>query len=94
MNRDIKAIIMMLSSQAMINLGIIPDPVSKETLVQLEKAEIFIDLLTVLKDKTKAIATSKSAVGTTNVVLDGIPSSLTVKVPVVCGDPSTIIQPS
>ncbi len=53
MERDIKAIILMLSSQAMINLGIIPDPVSKNTDVQLEKAEIFIDLLAVLKAKTK-----------------------------------------
>lgn len=53
MKRDIKAIILMLSTQAMINLGIIPDPVSKNTLVQLEKAEIFVELLKVLKEKTK-----------------------------------------
>ncbi len=43
----------MLSSQAMINLGIIPDPVTKNSMVQLEKAEIFIELLNVLKLKTK-----------------------------------------
>ena len=53
MKRDIKAIILMLSSQAMINLGIIPDPVTKNSLVQLEKSEIFIELLGVLKLKTK-----------------------------------------
>jgi len=53
MERDIKAIVLMLSSQAMINLGIIPDPVSKETIVKLDKAEIFVELLNVLKLKTK-----------------------------------------
>lgn len=53
MERDIKAIILMLSSQAMINLGVIPDPVSKSTTVQLDKASIFIELLNVLKIKTK-----------------------------------------
>jgi ribosome assembly protein YihI (activator of Der GTPase) len=53
MERDIKAIILMLSSQAMINLGIIPDPVSKETILKLDKAEIFVELLNVLKLKTK-----------------------------------------
>lgn len=53
MKRDIKAIIFMLSTQAMINLGIIPDPVSKNSLIQLDKAEVFIELLAVLKLKTK-----------------------------------------
>jgi len=53
MERDIKAIILMLSSQAMINLGVIPDPVSKQSNIHLEKAEVFIELLNVLKLKTK-----------------------------------------
>ncbi len=59
MKRDIKAIILMLSSQAMINLGIIPDPISKDSLVQLEKAEIFVELLKVLKVKTQGNLTKE-----------------------------------
>jgi len=53
MERDIKAVILMLSSQAMINLGLIPDPVTKTSTVELEKATVFIELLNVLKKKTK-----------------------------------------
>jgi len=42
----------MLATQCMINLGEIPDPVNGDVAVYLDKAEVFIDLLDVLRSKT------------------------------------------
>jgi len=53
MDKDIKSIIVLLATQAMINLGEIKDPITGEGRFNLEGAEIFIKLLTVLTDKTK-----------------------------------------
>lgn len=43
----------MLTTQSLINLGEMPDPVTKQTNIKPESAEIFIDLLTVLEQKTR-----------------------------------------
>ena len=43
----------MLSTQAMIALGVIPNPVTEKQDVQLPLAKHFIDLLGILEDKTK-----------------------------------------
>lgn len=53
MDKDIKAIIILLATQAMINMGEIPDPVTQEPKDDLEGAVLFIDLLDVLETKTK-----------------------------------------
>jgi hypothetical protein len=53
MGRDINAIILMLTSQGMINLGEMPDPVTKQTNIKPGGAKIFIDLLEVLEQKTR-----------------------------------------
>lgn len=53
MRRDIKSIILLLATQGMINLGEIQDPVSTEFNINLEGAEIFIELLEVLEVKTR-----------------------------------------
>ncbi len=51
--RDIKSVILLLATQGMINLGEINDPVSNEMTLNLEGAELFIELLEVLAEKTK-----------------------------------------
>jgi hypothetical protein len=53
MKRDIKSIILLLATQGMINLGEIQDPVSTELKINLEGAQIFIELLEVLEVKTR-----------------------------------------
>jgi polyhydroxyalkanoate synthesis regulator phasin len=53
MKRDIKAIVTLLATQSMINLGEIADPLTKTTSINLSGAKIFIDLVEVLKKKTK-----------------------------------------
>jgi hypothetical protein len=52
MKRDIKAIVTLLATQSMINLGEIVDPLTKSTSLNLSSAKIFIDLVEVLKKKT------------------------------------------
>lgn len=53
MDKDIKAIALLLVTQSMINLGEIDDPITRETRFDLEGADVFIQLLRVLKDKTR-----------------------------------------
>ncbi len=53
MDRDIKAIILLLATQAMINLGEIHNPLSNEPKFDLEGATVFLQLLDVLAAKTK-----------------------------------------
>ena len=43
----------MLSAQAMVSLGMIPNPIAGKSEVQLETAKHLIDLLGVLEEKTK-----------------------------------------
>lgn len=52
-NRDIKAIIILLATQGLINIGSVPDPVRGEPVFEPEKARIFLDLLEVLQEKTR-----------------------------------------
>ena len=59
MKRDIKSIIVMLATQGMINLGEIKDPISNETNLNLEGAEIFIELLEELELKTRTNLTDE-----------------------------------
>lgn len=42
-----------LHTQALLHMGIIPDPISKETTTNLEVAKQTIDILGILKDKTR-----------------------------------------
>jgi hypothetical protein len=58
MDKDIKAIIILLATQAMINMGEIRDPVTREAKDDLEGAALFIDLLDVLEIKTKGNLTA------------------------------------
>lgn len=47
------SLVSMFSTQAMVALGIIPNPLSEKAEVQLPLARHFIDLLAVLENKTK-----------------------------------------
>jgi hypothetical protein len=53
MEKDFKAVILMLATQSMINLGEIRDPMSGELKNDLEGARAFIRLIEVLGEKTK-----------------------------------------
>ena len=53
MDKDIKAIILILATQAMINMGEIVDPITGESKDDLEGATTFIQLLDVLETKTR-----------------------------------------
>ena len=53
MNRDIKAIVTLLATQSMINLGEIIDPITKEVNINLANAKLFIDLVEELEKKTR-----------------------------------------
>jgi hypothetical protein len=52
MEKDIKAIIVLLATQAMIDMGEIQDPITHEAKINLEAAAAFIHLLKVLETKT------------------------------------------
>jgi hypothetical protein len=59
MDKDIKSIIVLLATQVMINLGEIKDPLSNQEKLDLEGAEVFIQLLAVLEAKTSGNLTEK-----------------------------------
>ena len=59
MKRDIKSIILLLTTQGMINLGEIKDPMSGETILNLEGAGVFIELLEELEVKTRGNLTDE-----------------------------------
>ena len=50
---DFSSIVFPLYTQALIKLGIFPDPLNPESGVNLELARRLIDLIDLLKDKTK-----------------------------------------
>lgn len=52
-NADFVTLVSMLSSQAMVGLGVMPHPISQKPDPQPELARHFIDLLGVLEEKTK-----------------------------------------
>jgi hypothetical protein len=51
--RDIRAIAILLATQAMIHLGAIADPLHGQKTVQIEGARFYIDLLAELQGKTR-----------------------------------------
>ncbi|MFO0868302.1 MAG: DUF1844 domain-containing protein [Pirellulales bacterium] len=51
----------MLASQAMVFLGLHPDPVKKQPVVRLNFARHYIDTLSVLEDKTRGNLTDEEA---------------------------------
>lgn len=53
MEASFSTLVMSLGSSALINLGIVPDPNTGKPAVNREMARFNIDLLAVLKDKTK-----------------------------------------
>ena len=59
MEIDIKSIIVLLATQAMINMGEIQDPITRESKNDLQGASLFIQLLDVLKMKTRGNLTSQ-----------------------------------
>jgi hypothetical protein len=59
MKRDIKSIILLLATQGMINLGEINDPLTNEVKLNLDGAEVFIELLEELEVKTKGNLTAE-----------------------------------
>ncbi len=61
MEKDIKSIIVLLTGQAMINLGEVIDPVTGQTRNDPEGAYVFIELLEVLETKTKGNLTGAEA---------------------------------
>ncbi len=70
MKRDIKSIILLLATQAMINLGEIKDPVSGESTVNIQGAEVFIQLLEELEIKTQGNLTDEEDVFLTDILTD------------------------
>ena len=59
MDKDIKAVILLLATQAMINMGEIQDPVTQESKDDLEGVALFIELLDVLETKTRGNLTDQ-----------------------------------
>ncbi len=51
--RDIRAIVVFLTTQAMIHFGEIPDPLSGEKRLNLDGGHLFLDLLGELQRKTR-----------------------------------------
>jgi len=70
MKRDIKAIILLLATQAMINLGEIKDPVSNESILNIDGAQVFIELLEELEIKTRGNLTDEEDVFLTDILTD------------------------
>jgi len=70
MKRDIKAIILLLATQAMINLGEIKDPVSNESILNIDGARVFIELLEELEIKTRGNLTDEEDVFLTDILAD------------------------
>jgi len=59
MERDIKSIILLLATQAMINLGVIEDPILKQIKLDIEGAEVFIQMIEVIDHKTQGNLTDE-----------------------------------
>ena len=70
MKRDIKAIILLLATQAMINLGEIKDPVSNESILNIDGAQVFIELLEELETKTRGNLTDEEDVFLNDILTD------------------------
>jgi hypothetical protein len=59
MEIDIKSIIVLLATQAMINMGEIQDPLTQDAKNDLDGASVFMQLLDVLELKTKGNLTPR-----------------------------------
>jgi len=70
MGVDFKSIILLLITQAMINLGEIKNPIEKASKLNLKGAKVFLDLLAVLKDKTKGNLTKSEETYLSQVLLN------------------------
>jgi len=70
MKRDIKSIILLLTTQAMINLGEIKDPVSNESILNLDGAGVFVELLEELEVKTRGNLTDEEDAFLTDILRD------------------------
>jgi hypothetical protein len=64
------SLVMMLASAAWQQLGKIPHPISGKTEKDLKSAQITIDILAMLKDKTKGNVTAEEEKALTNVIAD------------------------
>ena len=53
MDVNFESIIILIATQAMINLGEIKNPISGDSVLNLEGAEIYIKQLEILKEKTE-----------------------------------------
>lgn len=58
MQLDFSTFVLSLATSALINLGLAPDPMTNEVQVNLEIARQNIELLSILKDKTKGNLTA------------------------------------
>jgi len=50
--KDIRSVVTLITVQCMIHLGQIPDPLSGQTQVNLNSADLFFGLLEILEEKT------------------------------------------
>ncbi len=64
------SLVLMLGSAAMVQLGATPDPASGETKSNLPQAKQLIDLLEVLKAKTRGNLTAEESVLLDNLLFD------------------------
>jgi hypothetical protein len=67
---DFSHLILSLSTTALLNLGEIPDPVTKEKKKDIDTAKQTIDMLGILKDKTKGNLTREEESLLENVLYD------------------------
>ena len=58
---DFSTILMTFSTQAMVSLGLIPNPMTNKPEIQLDLARHFIDMLAVLEQKTKGNLSSEES---------------------------------
>lgn len=56
---DLSMLVTMLATQAMISLGALPNPITKQVERDLPQARHFVDLLEMLEEKTKGNRTSE-----------------------------------
>ncbi len=64
------SLVMMLASAAWQQLGKVPHPISGKTEKDLKSAQITIDILEMLKEKTKGNITAEEDKALTNVITD------------------------
>lgn len=58
---SVESLFYMLATSAMVNLGAVPDPISKKTMTNLEMAKHNIDTLGILQKKTSGNLTDEES---------------------------------